>query len=180
MPKVVDAVESLLEQNEIDCPPVPVRRIAKSLGIELKYQPYDDADGNVSGMLFREKGRAVIGINKNDVRTRQCFTIAHEVGHFLLHDKPMFLDRASNVFLRNELSGQAIDPQEIQANNFAAELLMPSKMVRAEFQDQFKNLVDGIGSVPAEELIERLAATFEVSGQAMTFRLANLGLVKLS
>jgi Zn-dependent peptidase ImmA (M78 family) len=92
----------------------------------------------------------------------------------------MYLDTPAEVFLRNQLSSKAVDPKEIQANTFAAELLMPEKLVRDEFSREQSAMSRGFSVVPVEELVERLASKFKVSVQAMTFRLANLELMRLA
>jgi Zn-dependent peptidase ImmA (M78 family) len=73
---------------------------------------------------------------------------------------------------RDDVSSQATDQQEIQANQFAAELLMPRKFVMAELSRQMSS---AIGS--REELITILARTFDVSNDAMGWRLTNLGVL---
>jgi len=55
---------------------------------------------------------------------RQRFSIAHEIGHFILHQKQgqLFIDKTYKVFLRDQLSSSGENIQEIQANQFAAAL----------------------------------------------------------
>src|ERR1700733_6050088 len=75
----------LLADNGTTSAPVPVQEIAFALGIQITR---DDVDDELSGFLYREteSDRTVIGVNKNDPPRRQRFTIAHEIGHFLLHE----------------------------------------------------------------------------------------------
>jgi Zn-dependent peptidase ImmA (M78 family) len=61
----------------------------------------------------------------------------------------------------------AVDPKEIEANRFAAELLMPYNMVLADLK---KRPID----VENEEAIRELAQKYQVSVQAMTHRITNL------
>jgi Zn-dependent peptidase ImmA (M78 family) len=67
----------------------------------------------------------------------------------------------------------ATDREEIEANAFAAALLMPAPWVRAAFE----NVVRGATVSSEDELAELLGARFNVSRQAMLIRLTNLGLV---
>ena len=114
---------AVLEEAAIDELPVPVEEIAIGLGADIAYEAYD---GEVSGMLYRADGRALIGVNSKHATTRQRFTVAHEIGHLVLHKgRPMFIDRFVRVNWRNGVS----DTDEVQANAFAAELLMPRKFV---------------------------------------------------
>jgi Zn-dependent peptidase ImmA (M78 family) len=65
----------------------------------------------------------------------------------------------------------ATDREEIEANAFAAALLMPENMVRS--------LIDGLPQVTRRDpdrTIQELARTFDVSASALGFRLINLGL----
>lgn len=160
----------LLERFGVTAPPVPVERLAKQLGIAISFE---SVQNNISGMLYRDGERATIGVNSHHAKTRQRFTVAHEIGHFLLHPgKPMILDEVVRVNFRDDRSSMATDAQEIAANRFGAELLMPARWV-LEHVDKRQRL----NIEEDEELSQRLATKFQVSAQAMHFRLANLGLL---
>jgi len=174
MARIADMVQKLLDQHGLVKPPIPVEKLAQTLGVELRYEPFEHKGEQVSGMLFRDKGRSVIGVNSNESPTRQRFTIAHEIGHLQLHKDSVHFDTPAEVFLRNHLSSKSVDPKEIQANSFAAELLMPAKFVRTEFNQERRSALSD------EEVVEKLSDKFMVSSQAMTFRLANLGLMRLT
>lgn len=160
----------VLETYEIVRPPVPVAEIAKRMGFRVVYEPFD---GDVSGMLYREQGDddSVIVVNTLNAKVRQRFTIAHEIGHHVLHDNVLFVDKPVAVRFRDSRSSLAISLEEIQANKFAACLLMPELWVIEEANRELAR----DPSVAGEELVERLARTFDVSRQAMEFRLGDLG-----
>jgi Zn-dependent peptidase ImmA (M78 family) len=104
--------------------------------------------------------------------TRRRFTIAHELGHFLLHrNEELHVDERFPIGFRSELSSKALDAAEIEANQFAAELLMPSTLLI----DHVRSL-SSIGD--AETAVSQLAHLYEVSEQAMTIRLSALGLLR--
>lgn len=88
----------------------------------------------------------------------------------VLHDDPLRLDKA--VQFRDEVSSLAVDPEEMDANAFAAALLMPEaqvvKHVRAEI---------AAGVTARGRLVSRLAKAFNVSAEAMGYRLINLGVL---
>jgi Zn-dependent peptidase ImmA (M78 family) len=110
----------------------------------------------------------VIGVNKSHAVVRQRFTIAHELGHLLLHaQEDLHVDEG--IWLRNERSSRAEDEREIEANQFAAELLMPTDLVKEAVAGRKLDLVND----DDETLIE-LAAKFDVSRQALSFRLSRL------
>jgi Zn-dependent peptidase ImmA (M78 family) len=175
--QIRELVEKLLHQFNVTEGAVPVDRIVKSLGIEIKLDKVDD---DLSGFLVREKKdqrRSIIGANKSHHPHRQRFTIAHELGHFLLHEgETVHLDQYRQAFtinLRNSQSAKGEDNDEREANLFAAELLMPAKFLLHDLQG--RNL-DLLGDTP---FLERLARKYKVSEQALTFRLANLGYIQL-
>ena len=162
------AAESLLDLVEVNEPPVPVEEIARLCGATIRYEPFS---GDLSGLLSRENGRIVIGVNASHALTRQRFTVAHEVGHLKLHsENPLRVDRDFRVLRRDERSAQAVDPSEIEANAFAAELLMPHGML---IQDLGGHAVD----YDDDDFLSQLANRYKVSLQAMIFRLTNIGLL---
>ena len=160
------AAIDLLDQFGIDELPIPVDKIAEDLGVSLRYEPLE---GGLSGVLFRDQqGRQVIGVNALHAHVRQRFTIAHELAHLRLHEDALYVD---GLVRRDDKSSLALDPQEIEANSFAAELLMPRKLVLRELAN---NVPEGAVADPTK-LLRRLGREFGVSEQAMEFRLVNLG-----
>src|SRR6266446_589711 len=120
-PDIAVRAERLLAKAGVSSLPVPVLAIAKSLGIIVQCGPLPD---DLSGFLVHEDERTIIGVNNRQAKSRQMFTVAHELGHFILHPTANFVDRTL-IYFRNARSREAIDPREIQANEFAAALLMP-------------------------------------------------------
>lgn len=171
-------VDDLLQKCRVQFPPVPVESIARSLGAEVRYQPGDD---DLSGFLLRDhkQQEAVIGVNSSHHLNRQRFTIAHEIGHFLLHEwEGVHVDandRGFQIKRRDEKSSTGTDIDEQEANLFAAELLMPAKFLEDDMVKVKKIdlLSDDLGS------FAELAEKYGVSTQALTFRLSNLGYIRL-
>jgi Zn-dependent peptidase ImmA (M78 family) len=164
--RVYFTARRLLERVMITSPPVPVEKMAEHLGIEVRFVPFE---GELSGILTAVPHGVIIGVNKSHTRARQRFTIAHEIGHYLLHQHDdIHIDRRFPARRRDEVSGQAIDPEEIAANAFAAELLMPAVFLNDDLEGRRIDYAD-------EKQVEDLARRYEVSVQAMTFRLTNLG-----
>ncbi len=96
--KIGGMVLGLLEQHGQARPPVRIERIAKELGVELRSGDL----GDVSGVLVRQGSSAVIGTNGSQSAQRQRFTIAHELGHFLLHEGiTNHVDRSYRVNFRS-------------------------------------------------------------------------------
>lgn len=169
--RVRQEAEQLLKAVRCTSPPVDVEAIAKYLGAQVIYEPFGE---DMSGVLVKEKKGIVIGVNSTHARTRQRFTIAHECGHLRLnHSGDLFVDRTmrsqSTVKMRDKRSSLAIDRDEIEANRFAAELLMPERPLLAEIRRFNERGFSG-------DLVTELTKVFQVSAQAMEYRLTNLGL----
>lgn len=164
---------ALLRDLGIESPPVEVEAVAESLGAVIRRE---STDTEISGALYRLDTGPVIGVNEAHPAVRQRFTIAHELGHLMLHEQPVFVDRhyiappvrSRPSYLRDTKSSQAVDSLEIEANKFAAALLMPPQMIR--------KAIYGIPIPIAINCVSTLAKDFGVSEQAMGYRLVNLGI----
>ena len=155
----------MLEEFGVIAPPVPVMDIAKDLGIKVITQRYPD--DNVSGFYMRQGAERVIGVNQSHAPNRRRFTVAHELGHVLLtaHDD-LHIDRS--LMLRDPLSHQGTDWREVEANLFAAELLLPRDMVADVLKKR-----GGLDPDDARAVRE-VADHFGVSPQALLIRLTSL------
>lgn len=148
-------------------PPVPVQDLAETLGIKVVSTPLESG---VSGALIKDGENWFIVVNSNHHTNRQRFTIAHEIAHFHLeHAREEHVDREFTVLMRDENSAMATDPKEIEANRFAAELLMPEEMIIGDFVK--------IGRID-DEIVSRLALKYQVSKLAFEHRLRNIGLLQ--
>jgi Zn-dependent peptidase ImmA (M78 family) len=150
-----------LKKHRIRCPPVPVEYILVAEAISVSLVDYED---DTSGESWWEGELACIAVNGAQPRARLRFTLAHEFGHLALrhHEhrvRGLLLEtmRLSDV---GDPSSEVDDAIELEANRFAAELLMPGEMVRAD-------LNRGAGAW-------RLAERYEVSQEAVRRRLCDL------
>jgi Zn-dependent peptidase ImmA (M78 family) len=165
--------EDLADERSNNAFPVNVEAIARSLGLNVVEA---DLGPDVSGLLVFNGAKGEVYIHKKDPEVRRRFTIAHEIGHHYLRHQfesgtHVHVDRGNYISQRGPRSSDGIDPKEVEANQFAASLLMPSKMLRAR-----------IAKIPkAKPLLDHhvslLARDFKVSEQAMTIRLTALGLL---
>lgn len=160
----------LLERSDIKSAPIPIEKMAELVGATIRYKPLDN---DLSGMVQRvDETTAIIGINSTHSEVRKRFSIAHEIGHLLLHDENLHVDEKvrSVAQFRNEYSSLGVDDGEIEANQFAAEILMPESLLRKDLEKmQFRS---------PEEAVEELATSYNVSIQSMTIRLTRLGVIK--
>ena len=157
----VRAAQELTALAVVERPPIDVEGLARGCGVRVLGYDFGD-DAPVSGFLIELESGPVIGFNKSQFsHGRQRFTIAHELGHYLLrHHDNFHIDVASAV-----AHGEAPNydwRDERAANEFAAELLMPAPLV--------------LGAAQRVKSVRDLARLFEVSQEAMGFRLINLGL----
>jgi Zn-dependent peptidase ImmA (M78 family) len=165
--------EQLLRGHRIRSAPVPVEELATALGVPVVKEPTDD---EISGFLFRDRAQksAIIGVNAIHHPNRQNFTIAHELGHFLLHEgDEVHVDRGFQIKLRADFSRKGSDVEERESNLFAAEILMPASFLKNDLKEVHALRLD------VDDAVEELASKYNVSTQAMLFRLANLGYIKL-
>ena len=156
---VPDLVEDLLEQVGIYDPPVRLEPILERLNIELS--PRRDQDQDALLVPMTDPGRGMpsawmVYYNPNRPEARRRFTVAHEVGHVLLHGIPEAAAARGG--------GGRYKSRERQVERFAAELLMPARFVRAAVRQY------GLGA-------DQLAALFKVSRRAMEIRLEELGFI---
>jgi Zn-dependent peptidase ImmA (M78 family) len=164
--RIRQEVNKLLRQCGIHEPPIKVEAIAKSLGVVVRFEPFED---DISGVLYRDESSTIIGVSSLHHSNRQRFTIAHEIGHLILHEMEVHVDKGYRVVLRDSVSSKAVDPAEIDANRFAAELLMPASILRQDVRLYLHDIED-------DAELRNLARKYRVSTQAMAYRLGNLGL----
>ncbi len=121
--------------------PVDLEALASSLGLRVNYA---FLPSGISGELVSESGGFAININATDPTSRQRFTLAHELGHFVRHRDLIGTgiddDRAYRSTNQGRYFNTRIGPrQETEANKFAANLLMPWHLIedlRAEGLDR--------------------------------------------
>lgn len=172
-------VESLLREQSIHSAPVDVEKLASASGIVVRYEPAEDS---LCGFLLRDpiQQKVIIGVNKNHPENRQRFTIGHELGHFLLHESGKFhVDYKFRLKISEDETQREVSTEEKEANLFAAELLMPAKFIKRDLDkinspDLFEAL-----DIFEDEKLQNLAKHYQVSVQALTFRLAYLNYIRL-
>lgn len=165
--------------------PIDVREIINS----LEYVSYSDQasyeDWDKSGFIkverFSDDRLRLIRIwtNPSEAATRQRFTMSHELGHLFYDVLPQIDDssKAEVIVDRFERNGMS-SIKETRANKFAAQLLMPAKLVKREVNDLITIVKQTNDKIPLHLVIEKLANKFEVSSPAMEIRLKALGYIK--
>ncbi len=158
---------ALLEEMAAFSVPVDPAAVAKHIHARIVRKKFPSQE-RVSGALVRSGSELLIVVNAAHDKKRQRFTIAHEIGHHVLHGLDLHVDK---THYRDDRSGTGEDQEEVEANAFAAELLMPSRLLEKGLKVNRIMFVD-------EDLIDDLAEEYQVSRQAMTWRLTNLGYLR--
>lgn len=149
----VDVIQPFLEKA-----PVNVAAMAAELGVKVEYDFLEPGvSGKIECSLFED--HCTITVNMTHPETRQRFTIAHELAHYILHRDLIGDGVIDNAMYRSE---RLSDERERQANRYAAQLLMPKKLVRRAWDDGARTR-------------EALAALFKVSPEVAEIRMRELG-----
>jgi Zn-dependent peptidase ImmA (M78 family) len=142
-----------------DVNPETIREVVRKVfGIQINET---DLGRDVSGFLERTGDKWHIFINKNESEARKRFTIAHELGHFVFHKDQYVASGTSSpdqIFFRNENN----NPIEKEANDFAANLLMPEEIFKSYINEGYNT-------------IDALADKFGLSTSAVKYRAYKLG-----
>lgn len=127
--------QEVLEANFVSEPPVRITDIAQNYGLQIKVVDLSGYPG-VAG--FIDPQSRTIFVNKDDPPTRQAFTIAHELGHWLMHKKELESEPDKYAILyRKPLGEPNDDVVEKQANTFAASVLVPKNLL-----EKYKDVKD--------------------------------------
>lgn len=148
----VEIVGSFLESA-----PVDLAGMAQALGLSLQ-KNFGWSD-NTSGSIERMGESYTIRINGNDSPTRARFTLAHEIAHYILHRDLIGDGITDDALYRSSLSNYI----ETQANQYAASLLMPARLMREKWRQGLR-------------AIHEFASAFGVSSKAAEIRMKELRL----
>jgi Zn-dependent peptidase ImmA (M78 family) len=125
--RAVSMASKVLNDNYVTEPPVRVAEIAEAYSWPVKFVTWPPQYAHVSGYCDFDEHH--IAVNAAEPAKRQRFTIAHELGHAILHREIIrSAPNRYNALLRAPLGGVK-DPLEQEANMFAAHLLVPRNML---------------------------------------------------
>lgn len=147
--------KKILKENFVLEPPVDVYEITRNEGIRVIEEPFPEDYEDVSGFINIEDDCPVMYINESEPKNRKKFTVAHELGHWVLHEEAIREDTRRAVMFRVALGEPNQDLLEKEANAFAAELLVPLDMFEKLEESQSQN---------------ELATIFEVSAEVIGYR----------
>ena len=164
-PELESRAKEVLTQHGLYSVPIDPVLLANRIGVTV-YNAKFAAD-KWAGLISKRDHATRIFVEQSDPPYRKRFSIAHELGHHFLHlvEDGEIVDRRADMFREREVSVESMSEerlQEIQANWFAAALLMPEDLVRMEWQTRPD--------------IRHMAELFNVSEEAMGYRLDALNL----
>ena len=130
--------------------PIPVFDIIEYLGYDVDFRKdgiYEDK--NLLGGTLIDQKTIEINENLSDHEGRMNFTAAHEVGHIILH-VPFYNEKHGKDVSEHKIisrkdggfDGTKKEPEEWQADKFAAFLLMPSELIKKAFFNNYKRPVN--------------------------------------
>ena len=163
--KIESITYGLLKNYGFEKSGFDIEELVKQLGILYSEKVLGK---NVSGASAIHDDIKLIVVNSQHNPPRKRFSIAHELGHLFLHPESLVNFSAQSVLYRDGVPSEKTDQLEIEANYFAACLLIPERLIiheiggRTEFD---------------EEAIEILARKFKVSQIVMSLRFISLGFV---
>ena len=176
LPRPVKEARRVLTAENVKAPSVPIRQIAEKYAHLVEQVLPEDISGMLVPLNPPLKGKAwAIVVNRSNGQVRKRFTIAHELGHLLMHNFAGPHADASSAFkvrFRDALSADGSVLEEIEANQFAAELLMPEELLVPRLRELgFDYAAEEDES---QQKLAGLAGSFGVSQQALQIRLSNL------
>jgi len=148
--------QRVLEEHSIKSPPIPIVEIANNYGLNVRKINFNKYSGTVAGLINLKD--STIYVNEDDSEERQAFTVAHELGHYLLHKEKLEEDPKLSILFRKPLGQTDPNPLEQEANTFAAEILVPMVILREYLNKGIK-----------EPVI--LADIFGVSQEVISYRI---------
>lgn len=140
-------------------PPIDLAKVSECLGITVEIRDFEP--GVVGLCVISPNGKAWIALNSSLEWPRLRFTWAHELGHFLLKED---ISEKPSIHLFEEYNSET----ERECNEFAAELLMPPKLVSSRLYS--------LRHLDIRSRINEMCQTFQVSRWAMLRRIEELGL----
>lgn len=163
-PRVAEArhaAKALLRSSKINDAPVLLSIVVKLVPSSYKLvirgtKNPDHIPKGCDAFTYRDDSMTVIGYDERVAPVRQKFSVAHELGH---------------LYMGHMHGGSSIDlnstnNDEIEANKFAAQLIMPPDMLRKDIKSGIKDIKD-------------LAKRYVVSEEALWWQITNSGLLKL-
>ncbi|MGY3859176.1 ImmA/IrrE family metallo-endopeptidase [Aeromonas intestinalis] len=158
--KVDPSTREIIQRYQIEHP-IKIGELAKQLGLKVSAATLP---ANISGEIKEDEDGVIhIRVNRHDVKTRQRFTIAHEISHFILHRHLLRSGIQDDVLYRSNQS----DKIEWEANALASDILMPAEIVKKLINEKY-------GDLDGEALFEAVSEELSVSPTALKYKFSRL------
>lgn len=164
--------------------PIPIEEIAEQkLNLKIVEKINLKKEYDVEGFLASDFATILLDLKMYlDYENRTRFTIAHEIGHLILHKEVFKELNINSVEKLNDLSIKLTNDEyrwlEYQAYSFASHVLVPKELLINEL----KNKVERVPNLEAPEILapifQDLLNTFQVSGEVMLRRLQKEKIVR--
>ena len=109
----------LLSKYKISEPPVRIDEIIEKEGLNVIEADFGDESNSISGLINPDE--KTIYVNQKESDNRQAFTIAHELGHWLLHQPQLTKNKDIGIMYRKSITTLNDDPLEKEANSLKDE-----------------------------------------------------------
>ncbi|MCI5077935.1 ImmA/IrrE family metallo-endopeptidase [Oricola sp.] len=156
--RVQRVVRGLHSEFDVTAPPVNPVEIARSKGFKVLFVEFSGEANNISG--FYDFDEQTIYVNRDEYPLRQTFTVAHELGHALLHVEWASSDQYRILLRDSEYGGN--DPYEKEANAFAAHLLVPRFLLDQYWQSNSVESLSRLFAVSVPMIKNRLSFEYGV------------------
>lgn len=153
------SAKALLKNAGVKGFPVRIRDLVPSIISDyptIKFHNTDKLPGSVYALTYKEGGNIDIAFNNTVSLNRQKFSFAHELGHLYM----------GHVHGGDGIDFNSANQVEVEANEFAAELLMPRATLRKVLKD-------------SPTTMKELVAKLDVSEESLWWRLQKTGLLGL-
>ena len=161
--KEIDQIIDGIREQYGTCPDQSIVEIVRKCGLTIYLHDFGEDSSVIKGAMdFKERA---IYINKDMPERNQVFTIAHELGHYVIdghhnQDVRYRIDFHSDLFPSNPTANL----QETEANYFAGEILMPEATIRKKLRQNPQDAT--------KEQVKQLAKYFKISELALRIRIA--------
>ncbi len=159
--RINELTADIIKEYNISTPIKNIDEVVEKLGGRVEYVPRDELDSD--GKLLKSfcDVAFIIKVRENQVTSRINFTIAHELGHLFLHMGYQINESLWNDSTIIEYNRRGNSEKELQANEFAASLLMPkAEYIKIVNENSIGNFVN----------IGKVADYFGVSVDAASYR----------
>jgi len=156
------SAKRVIAENFITEPPVPINTILGNYGIKSLEVDIDEA---IAGLL--DPDDKAIFVNKRDSIKKKTFTLAYELGHFLLHAKQVEKDPDIAILYRKPIGSSEYTVVEKEAVTFAVSLLVPEEFL--------KDVISKHGKVATATVMSDI---FGVTEEIVKYRMKELKLTK--